>query len=151
VLVPTRALLDGLIVDAVAHAVAGPFDGQLDGANIALFTTTLVPTEDSIWTDLQEPTYAAYAQLPITWGTVYGRLDGAYAVDTQLATFQIAGTDPPQTITGWAIVRPGGTPVLLALENFPAPINLNAPWQALKMVGQFASGQPDFGNVTIIL
>lgn len=123
---PTLALLNA-IEAAIAAIPVGPATYEL-----VLFTGNPTLTENTVLSDLTQPTYTGYASVPLTAGTV--RRDGAGNVILPLgtATFQPTA-DPPSTITVTGVGIITGTTLYLA-EYLDVPWVITSDLDALDVV-----------------
>lgn len=144
-LIPTLAYLRLLAAAQDLNAGGGSLTGPLVGRKIALFNALAHPASPaSVWADLTESTYTGYARQSVTWTGPYDTA-GSSALVGNSTTWSPTDSASPQAIMGYAIVTTDSTPVLLALEVFPAPLPFNGPTDGFVLVPQ--AGPIDLTNL----
>jgi len=111
------------ILDMLKLAAADDVDGALTGAKVALYTTNVSPTPETVWDDLTEATFTGYARsAAITWADPFNSSSTGVPVMTGDAkTFLCTGDPLGETVYGYAIVSGATPPVLLATRPISDP------------------------------
>lgn len=146
---PVDYFFDTLLGNAINHTVAGNFDGVLRGAKLGGFTNTPAITQQSLFADFTAPTYGGYALASITWAAVFQDVDGSWALQGGLTQFQMSDDLVPTVLNGYIITDSTGL-ILIAAENFPAPIALPTHFQSAFVSPQFKAGFTGWGTATVI-
>jgi len=118
-----KAVLKKMMED---NTDAGPVaEGHLDGATVRLIQEEFTESADLAWGDLVEADFSGYAaSSAIVWTD--GLLDNEtelYKVQGDAKVFNCTGATL-NTIYGAAIVTDDGTPLLVKVEHFDAPIEV---------------------------
>lgn len=111
--------------------------GLLDGVKMGLIANDIIPTRETLWEDIEQPTFAGYAlSSAITWSAPVLGADGFWRVIGSTKTF--LSTDPftdPATIYGFFIVSGAGS-ILIAAERYESPRYISEADQAIVEVPQ---------------
>ena len=127
--IPMGALLNSVFVDPVFSLPVlngSVYSGQLTQAQIvamlaalkttlagvtkvALFTNNVVPSLNTAWSALTEPTGTWYAQVATVLGTEYTLPDGTIGLRGTSCEFDYSGSSAAQNIVGWALISVVGS------------------------------------------
>lgn len=143
---PTSAFIDHIetAIETLVSAVA-PADGR-----IGLFTNSPVLSTATLMTDLTQPTFAGYAEVPVTVGSVRGNAAGDEILPLGMQSFQPSGAvSPAVTVNGFYLVV--GTVLWIAeyltdAEGNLAPFTFTGPLSGLDIVTElYFRAQPLYG------
>jgi hypothetical protein len=143
----TRKMLDAALA-AVGAA------GWMNAASLILFTNEILPAHDTLYGDLEQPTYAGYAAKDVLWGAPYMRPgDRAWCVSSQLAQWQMGDDLVPTVVVGFGICLKAAPNTLWALELLPSPKQLLSPDDAVLFTAEVAIGdnRADYGEADQIV
>jgi hypothetical protein len=144
-------LIKKVLSNEVLHLHPSTFSGAFDGAMLALSTQPLSEGTDlDFTTDVIVPTYPGYADQAIVWGEIERNVNGNYAVNGPLLTFQSAGSTEGTTIVAVAIYTVGTPNNVIAVENLDSPVTLGDDLDAFNYVPQLAIGLSDGGVGTVV-
>jgi hypothetical protein len=115
---------------AQSIATGGPFNA----AKVAVYTASPSPIgPGAVLTDFTLCTFDGSTPVAITWGSVYPGPDGSGYVDAYVV-FTCMGASPGyETVKGFVITDTGGS-ILIAAEDFPAPVPLPVTGATLEFV-----------------
>jgi hypothetical protein len=124
-LVATPDLVEGILTDLITTVTSGSFSGVFHGSMIALSTAAL-PTGVSLpYADVTLPTYSGYADASCAITGPVRLDDGDFGLIGAEVSFNQASTITPTVIFGYALYKPGTPNLVLAVENFVTPKDLN--------------------------
>jgi hypothetical protein len=153
VLVKSSYLDQQILIALSEHLGSGGFTGPLNNCSVALLMAGFNPSSSTVFGDLTEATYSGYARATgVVWGVPILQNDGSYQILTALLQFQAAAASNfvQNTIYGWAMISPGGSPQLLMCEVFQAPVPFATPNDGFGLVIQLSEGQANpasYGNL----
>jgi hypothetical protein len=149
-IVLTDDLTQALVAAAIEHVASGSFSGPLYSASVQLFTNNISLTNATTLAELTAPTYTGYADLAITWSSVYKRSDGVYAILSQLLTFTESSPASVAQIYGYAVYTGTSPKVLQYAELFPEPVTLSDLLTPLNFLTEFALSPDGNSSATIV-
>lgn len=119
----TRYCLEQILGNEIL-AAEPTFDGVFEGAQLMLFKNNINPSVDSLIADLTVPTYTTYApSTDLVWAAhaLSGETNLPF-IAGDLKTWTVTTpADPLETMYGFGLFIPGGTPHLLGAELFDVP------------------------------
>lgn len=115
---PTIAL--DLILNALIAA-----EGVLDGAKVALFTNSIVPTPETVAADLIAPTFPGYAlSSAIVWGDPLSVPGGRGSLGDRKDFIPSADSES-LPVVGYAVLTGFGWSTIGLVELFPTPVDVS--------------------------
>lgn len=96
---------------------------EADTPKVLLFTNDVTPGPNVVLGDLVEPTGDWYTQQTAALSQAYIDISGNYHLSLLSNEWDYTGTDPGETVVGFALVGAGGD--LYALAQLPAPVVLS--------------------------
>jgi hypothetical protein len=94
---------------------------NLTGAKLRLFTDDLELTPNLTLDDFTEPVGSWYAELDADYGEPYGVDDDGIRASVLSKQFNYSGSDDPETVRGWFVVKPGTPDVLIHYGKLESP------------------------------
>jgi len=131
--------------------LVGPLAGELSAVDLYLYVAALNPTVNTVYADMNQPTYAGYAPVAVVWNAVAQIAPGIWEVTSLPFNVSIANTDPSTTIAGFGIALPGGGPDLYLAEDFPSTYTLINDTQVLTFVVKMIVGDPTNPGSCVII
>lgn len=150
---PTTFFITKMLAQLIDHAIAGPFNGVLDGAFLGLGqfpTQSLNPKQDL--SAITEATYAGYARQPVVWHGPYAKGNYDQAIQSAALFFTPTGSGVSNQITSLFLADAITAGNLLLSEPLPGgPIFLNNPDNtfSLSLVFQMLTGT-NYGDAVVI-
>jgi hypothetical protein len=77
---------------------------SLTAPTLVLFTNAIAPNKNTAFGDLSEPVGSWYTEKTTTLGDVFIDVNGNLAIAGTSAEWNYTGTDPGETIIGWALI-----------------------------------------------
>lgn len=140
-----------ILAAANEHVAAGNFDGPLSGSIMGLFVNNVTPTAQTTLAELTPATFAGYAPVNLTWGSLLSEGNGAALLVSNLANFRATDGVTPNIVYGFYVIdKTTPTPNLIGAELFSQPISVAALNEGVSIVGQFAYDGQDVGDSVII-
>jgi hypothetical protein len=146
----TQAALDLMAANAIALA---PAAGALHGAEMGLLAANAPFSLTMTEADIQEPTFAGYARMPVVWGTVGHDAGGRSTVHSGSVEFSPTDDVVPTTIFGVALFSAVTAGVLLGVGNIGSPVELNGPVDDLTValaISYPGTEAPDWGTAAVL-
>lgn len=124
-LVATPELVQAILTDLITSVTSGSFAGAFHGLEVALSTAALPTGSTLAYSAISLPTYSGYADQACAFTGPIRLDDGDLGLAGAELTFNQASTITPTTIFAYALYKTGSPNVVMAVENFAVPKDLN--------------------------